>query len=67
MPSTNHMEYNKYGMVGHNNNQMTIILNRIERQLGLSVLPLPDGLKKDDWARIIIEDTIPVFSQYLDS
>ena len=64
MPSTNHMEYNKYGMVGHNNNQMTIILNRIERQLGLSVLPLPDGLKKDDWARIIIEDTIPVFSQY---
>ena len=46
MPSTNHMEYNKYGMVGHNNNQMTIILNRIERQLGLSVLPLPDGLKK---------------------
>ncbi len=64
MASTNHMEYNKYGMVGHNNNQMTLLLNRIERQLGLSVLPLPDGLKKDDWARIIVEDTIPTFSQY---
>ena len=64
MANTNHMEYNKYGMIGSNNNQMTLLLNRIERQLGLSVLPLPDGLKKDDWARIIVEDTIPVFSSY---
>lgn len=55
---------NKYGLLGRNNNQMTILLNRIERQLGLSVMPLPDGLKKDDWAGIIMEDTIPVFSQY---
>lgn len=55
---------NKYGMLGKNNNQMTVLLNRIERQLGLSVLPLPEGLKKDDWAKIIMEDTIPVFSQY---
>lgn len=55
---------NKYGMLGKNNNQMTVLLNRIERQLGLSVMPLPDGLKKDDWAAIIAEDTIPVFSQY---
>ena len=56
---------NKYGLLGHTNNQMTILLNRIERQLGLSVLPLPDGLKKDDWAGIIMEDTLPVFSTYL--
>ena len=32
---------NKYGMLGKNNNQMTVLLNRIERQLGLSVMPLP--------------------------
>ena len=56
---------NKYGLLGHTNNQMTILLNRIERQLGLSVLPLPDGLKKDDWAGIIMEDTLPVFSMYI--
>lgn len=56
---------NKYGYLGRTNNQMTILLNRIQRQLGLSVLPLPDGLKKDDWANIIVEDTIPVFSAYI--
>lgn len=56
---------NKYGLLGHTNNQMTILLNRIERQLGLSVLPLPDGLKKDDWAGIIMEDTLPVYSTYM--
>ena len=55
---------NKYGLLGRNNNQMTLLLNRIERQLGLSVLPLPDGLKKDDWAAIIMEDTLPTWSQY---
>lgn len=55
---------NKYGLLGKTDNQMTIILNRIERQLGLSVMPLPDGLKKDDWAAIIQEDTLPVFSQF---
>lgn len=55
---------NKYGLLGRTNNQMTLLLNRIERQLGLSVLPLPDGLKKDDWAAIISEDTLPTWSQY---
>ena len=54
----------KYGLNGHLGNNMTTLLNRIERQLGLSVIPLPDGLKKRDWARIISEDTIPVFSEY---
>jgi len=59
-------DLNQYGMLSHNTNtdQMTILLNRIERRLGLSVMPLPDNLKKDEWAHIIMEDTIPVFSQY---
>ena len=56
---------NKYGYLGRTNNQMTILLNRIDRQLGLSVLPLPDSLQKDSWANIIVEDTIPVFSAYI--
>lgn len=45
-------------------NQMSTLLNRIERRLGLSVIPLPEGLKKDNWGDIIAEDTIPVYSQY---
>ena len=55
---------NKYGLAGRLGNNMSILLDRIERQLGLSVIPLPDELKKDKWAAIIAEDTIPVFSQY---
>ena len=54
---------NKYGMLGHHN-QMTVLLNRIERFFGLRNFPLPDGLKKDDWPTIISEDSIPVFSNY---
>ena len=43
-------DLNQYGMLSHNTNtdQMTILLNRIERRLGLSVMPLPDNLKKDE-------------------
>ena len=55
---------NKYGLVGNTANQMTLLVNRIERRLGASVLPLPDGLKKDDWPNIIMEDTITSFSRY---
>lgn len=55
---------NKYGLVGHNANQMTLLVNKIERRLGLSVVPLPDGLHKEDWPNIIMEDTIPTFSRY---
>ena len=36
---------NKYGLIGNTANQMTLLVNRIERRLGASVLPLPDGLK----------------------
>lgn len=45
-------------------NQMTLLLNKIERRLGLKVLTLPEGLTKDNWAEVIIEDTIPTFSRY---
>lgn len=45
-------------------NQMTLLLNKIERRLGLTVLNLPDNLAKDKWADIIVEDTIPEFSRY---
>lgn len=55
---------NTYGLSGMGANQMTLLLNKIERRLGLSVLPLPDNLKKDSWAEIIMEDTIPTFSRY---
>lgn len=45
-------------------NQMTLLLNKIERRLGLSVLTLPEELSKDNWHTIIEEDTIPTFSRY---
>ena len=45
-------------------NRMTKVLNKIERRLGLSMLPLPDKLSKDKWAEIIEEDSLPVFSRY---
>lgn len=45
-------------------NQMTLLLNKIERRLGLKLLPLPPELQKDKWADVIIEDTIPTFSRY---
>lgn len=45
-------------------NQMTKLLNKIERRLGLKVLNLPEGLDKDSWADIVIEDTLPTFSRY---
>lgn len=45
-------------------NQMTLLLNKIERRLGLSVLPIPENIGKDTWHTIIEEDTIPTFSRY---
>lgn len=45
-------------------NEMTKLLNKIERRLGLTVLTLPEALQKDNWANVIIEDTIPTFSRY---
>jgi hypothetical protein len=43
---------------------MTLLLNKIERRLGLSVLTLPDKLSKDNWHIIIEEETIPTYSRY---
>jgi hypothetical protein len=45
-------------------NQMTLLLNKIERRLGLAVLTLPEQLTKDHWADIIKEDTLTTFSRY---
>ena len=45
-------------------NQMALLLNKIERRLGLSVLPLPDAIAKNTWHTVIEEDTIPTFSRY---
>lgn len=45
-------------------NQMTKLLNKIERRLGTRVLNLPDELKKEKWAEVICEDTLDTFSRY---
>mgnify|MGYP003296611712 CR=1 FL=1 len=37
-------------------NQMTQLLNKIERRLGLSMLPLPDAISKNTWHTVIEED-----------
>ena len=50
--------------IGSNPNQMTLLLNKIERRLGLLVLNLPESISKDTWHTIIEEDTIPTFSRY---
>lgn len=45
-------------------NQMTKLLNKIERRLGLAVLQLPEKISKDVWPEIIEEDTLSTFSRY---
>lgn len=45
-------------------NQMTLLLNKIERRLGVSVLDLPETVGKPSWHTVIEEDTIPTFSRY---
>ena len=47
-------------------NDMTLLLNKIERRLGLIPLSshLPVGMQKPDWADIIKEDTLVTFSRY---
>lgn len=51
-------------IMNRNPNQMTLLLNKIERRLGLLVLNLPENISKDTWHTIIEEDTIPTFSRY---
>lgn len=47
-------------------NDMTALLNKIERRLGLIPLSehLPKGMQKSDWANIIMQDTLVEFSRY---
>lgn len=46
-------------------NRMTDLLNKIERRLGTKQLNLPEYLKKDKWAKDVIEnETLDTFSRY---
>lgn len=45
-------------------NDMTKLLDKIERRLGLMVIKLPDKLAKDSWASIIEDDTLETYSRY---
>jgi hypothetical protein len=45
-------------------NNMTALLNRIEREIGTSKLNLPEDLRKDKWNTIIEEHTLVTFSNY---
>lgn len=51
-------------MAGYSNN-MTLLVNKIERRLGTMPLNLPDNLKKEIWGSEVIEqDTLVTFSRY---
>lgn len=52
------------GQTNNSPNQMTKLLNKIERRFGLNVINLPDTIAKDKWHTIIEEETIPTFSRY---
>lgn len=45
-------------------NNMTKLVNKLERRLGMTVMNLPEALRKDNWPMVIEEDTIPTFSKY---
>ena len=45
-------------------NNMSKLLDKIERRLGTRQLNLPDYLKKDKWAEVIGQDTLDTFSRY---
>lgn len=46
-------------------NEMTRLLNKIERRLGFKAIKLPEAISKDTWCEeIIAEDTIPTFSRF---
>lgn len=50
-------------MAGYANN-MTNLLNKIERRLGTKPLNLPEDISKDKWAEVIQNDTLVTFSRY---
>lgn len=45
-------------------NNMSKLLDKIERRLGTKSLNLPDHLKKDKWAEVIVDDTLTTFSRF---
>lgn len=45
-------------------NNMTKLIEKIERRLGTKALNLPDNLKKDTWADIIKDESLLTFSRY---
>ena len=45
-------------------NNMTKLLNKIERRLGTRPLNLPDHLKKDKWVTVIEEETLVTYSRF---
>lgn len=46
-------------------NSMTNLINKIERRLGTRPLNLPEHLSKDNWAEVIIDESLTTFSRYL--
>ena len=48
-------------MAGFANN-MTKLLNKIERRLGTRPLNLPEHLQKDKWVDVIKEETLVTYS-----
>jgi hypothetical protein len=45
-------------------NKMSALLDKVERRLGTRPLNLPEHLRKDNWAKIIEQDTLPTFSRF---
>lgn len=45
-------------------NDMTKLLNKIERRLGTKQLPLPEDLSKEKWVEVINDETLETFSRY---
>ena len=45
-------------------NDMTRLLNKIERRLGTRQLQLPKELSKPEWVNVINEETLETFSRY---
>lgn len=45
-------------------NNMTKLLNKIERRLGTQELNLPEEYSKDKWAEVIIDETLTTFSRF---
>ena len=47
-------------------NDMSALINKIERRLGLIMITphLPEGMGKEEWAKVIKDDTMLTFSRY---